>query len=97
MEGKEMVPRGDVMERIARDKKRIKTISGIHDFMRRRALELGMDPKMAKSRATVSNYMYGETGPDQDWMTLFAKSFELTPAEMGELAFANTFRALTAA
>jgi len=97
MEGKEMVPRGVVIDRIARDKRRIRTISGINAYMKKRALELGFDPQMARSRATVSNYVYGETAPDEDWMTLFALAFELTPEEMGELAYANTFRALTAA
>lgn len=97
MEGKEMGPRGIIIDRLAREKKRIRTISGIHAYMKKRALELDLDPKMAKSRATVSNYLYNETAPDEDWMTLFALAFDLTPSEMGELAYANTFRALTAA
>lgn len=92
-----MGPRGEIIDRIAREKKRIRTISGIHAYMQRRAAELAMDPKMAKSRATVSNYIYDETAPDEDWMTLFALAFELTPEEMGELAYANTFRTLAAA
>jgi hypothetical protein len=65
--------------------------------MKRRARELGYDPAIAKSRSTVGNYLYGDTTPEDDWLTLFAVAFELTQEEMGELAFSHSFRLPAAA
>ncbi len=80
-----------VIDRLAREKKNVRTAKGIADFMAKRAGEMGLDPKLARSRSTVGNYLYGDTTPDEEWMTLFAVAFELTPEEMGELAFSHTF------
>jgi hypothetical protein len=65
--------------------------------MKQRALELGLDPEWAHSRTTVSNYIYGITRPDENWLTLFALAFELTHEEMGVLAFSHSFRERAAA
>ena len=97
MEGRPFVARGEVIDRFAREKKNIRNPKGIRDFMAKRARELGLDPKAARSRTTVSNYLFGITTPDEDWLTLFALAFELTAEEMGELAYAHSFRALAAA
>lgn len=96
-EGRPFVARGEVIDRLARHKKRIRGAKPIADFMKLRAVEFGLDPEIARSRTTVANYLYGDTTPDDDWLTLFALSFELDEAEMGELAFSHSFRLLTAA
>jgi hypothetical protein len=59
--------------------------------MRRRAQELGLVPEGANSRSTVSNYIHGETVPDDDWLRLFAVSFLLTDEEKIGLALAHIF------
>ncbi len=92
MDGRAYHPRGQVIDRLAREKKNIRTAKGIAEFMRKCAGELGLDPKLARSRSTVGNYLYGTTAPDEDWLTLFALAFELTQEEMGELAFSHSFR-----
>lgn len=97
VEGRPFVARGEVIDRLARNKKRIRGPKPIADYMRQKAADLGLDPEIAKSRTTVSNYLYGDTTPDDDWLTLFALSFELDETEMGELAFSHSFRTLTAA
>lgn len=97
VEGREYVPRGIVIDRLARDKKQVRTFKAMERFMKRRVRELGLDPELARGRTTIANYMYGYTSPDDDWLTLFALAFELTPEEMGELTFSHSFRALAAA
>lgn len=97
MEGRAYVSRGIVIDRLAREKKNVRGAKAISKYMRHRARELGYDPDIAKSRSTVGNYLYGDTTPEDDWLTLFAVAFELTEEEMGELAFSHSFRALTAA
>lgn len=97
MEGRPYAPRGVVIDRLARDKKNIRTANGIAKYMAGRAEELGLDPAMARSRSTIGNYLYGDTTPEEDWLTLFALAFELTGEEMGELAFSHSFRPLAAA
>lgn len=96
-EGRPYAARGVVIDRLAREKKQVRGGKPIADFMRARALELGLDPEIARSRSTVGNYLYGDTVPDDDWLTLFALAFELSAEEMGELAFSHSFRSLTAA
>jgi len=97
MEGRAYAARGIVIDRLAREKKQVRGSKAIAEFLRRRARELGLDPKIARSRSTVGNYLYGDTVPEEDWLSLFAVAFELTNEEMGELAFSHSFRALTAA
>lgn len=96
-EGRPYAARGTVIDRLAREKKNVRSPKGISDFMKRRAGELGFDPEIARSRSTVANYLYGDTTPDDDWLSLFAIAFELTDEEMGELAFSHSFRPLAAA
>lgn len=95
-EDKDYAPRGVVIDRIARDRK-VRGTTAISKFMKRRARELGYDPRIARSKSTIGNYLYGNTSPDDDWLTLFAVAFELTKEEMGELAFSHSFRIPTAA
>lgn len=97
MDSRAYCPRGMVIDRLAREKKQVRGAKAIAEYMARRALELGLDPKLAKTRSTVSNYLYGDTTPEEDWLTLYALAFELAPEEMGELAYAHSFRALAAA
>lgn len=97
MEGREFSARGVVIDRLARDKKRIRGAKPIAEFLKRYAIENGWNPDIPKSRSTVSNYLYGDTVPEDDWLTLFAVAFELTHEEMGELAYSHTFRLPAAA
>ncbi len=91
MEGREYHARGQVIDRLAREKN-IRTAKGIAEFLARRAGDLGINPEIARSRSTIGNYLYGDTTPDEEWLTLFALAFELTQEEMGELAFSHSFR-----
>ncbi len=85
-------PRGLVIDRLAREKKNARGAQAIANFMEKRARELGYNPKAVRTRSTINNYLYGDTTPDDDWLTLFATAFELTAEEMGELAYSHTFR-----
>lgn len=96
MDSREYVPRGLVIDRIARERG-VRGAKAIADFTRQRAQELGFSPEAVRSRSTIGNYFYGDTVPDDDWLTLFARAFELTTEEMGELAFSHSFRAYAAA
>jgi hypothetical protein len=95
-DNKPYVPRGLVIDRLAR-KKQVRGTSAISRFMKQKARQLGYDPDIARSKSTIGNYLYGNTAPDEDWLTLFAIAFELTDEEMGELAFSHSFRVPTAA
>ncbi len=96
-ENRPYCPRGLVIDRLAREKKSVRGAKAIADFLEEKAPKLGYDPKIARSRSTVNNYLYGDTTPDDDWLTLFATAFELTCEEMGELAYSHTFRFCSAA
>lgn len=90
------VARGMVIDRLARERQ-VRGTTAIAKVMREKARELGYNTKVARSKSTIGNYLYGDTSPDDDWLTLFAMTFELTKEEMGELAFSHSFRLPTAA
>ncbi len=97
MEGREFSARGAVIDRLAREKKRVRGAKPIAEYLKKYAVENEWDLQIPKSRSTVSNYLYGDTVPEDDWLTLFAVAFELTHEEMGELAYSHTLRLPSAA
>jgi hypothetical protein len=54
-------------------------------LMQKRAPEFGRDPELAHSRSTVSKYLRGQSKPDEDWLELFALTFDLTGVQMLDL------------